>query len=358
MNILSLFDGISCGRLALERAGIPITRYFSSEIDKYAIQIAQKNYQDTVQLGNVRHVNRYVIASHEKKLHDDNERKNGRFVLGGGGSHWCDIDILLAGFPCQSFSSAGKRKGFEDERGNLFFEALRILKETQPRFFLFENVASMSKENQNIISGHLGVETILINSSLVSAQHRKRLYWCGARKEDGTYAKVPISQPEDKGLFLKDILEEVVDEKYVIKNEKLMAFVQDAINQKKKYTQVASENGEEKSLPQLARQYASWKGTYILQRPRDFNGGSLKDVEVSKAPTMSSNDWQNNKLVVDHNEDPHDMVIRRMTTTECERLQTLPDFFTASVSDSQRYKMLGNGWTVDVIAHILKEILK
>lgn len=341
MNILSLFDGISCGRVALERAGIPITRYYASEIDKYAIQVAQKNYPDTVQLGDVREV-RFTSYGESKSL--DTPCR----------TYWMlnYIDILLAGFPCQSFSSAGKRKGFEDERGNLFFEALRIFHKTKPRFFLFENVASMSKDTQEIISGHLGVKPIEINSSLVSAQNRKRIYWVGRRMGDGTYEQVQIAQPEDRGIFLSDVLEENVDEKYIIEK----SFPTHSI---------LCDGGH-------AVTGCSMRGRYLVDGKRadhlveSMAGMTQQRIEIrndGKAPCLTS--IQKDSLVatkmaiaINQNRkiDSSSHKIRKLTPIECERLQTLPDGYTAGVSDTQRYKVLGNAWTVDVIAHILRGI--
>lgn len=170
MNVLSVFDGMSCGQIALERVGIKVDNYFASEIDKYAIKVTQKNYPNTKHIGSVVD----VTASDLPK-----------------------IDLLIGGSPCQGFSFAGKQLNFEDPRSKLFFEFVRLLKECEPKYFLLENV-KMKKEFQDIISEHLGIEPIMINSSLVSAQNRKRLYW----------TNIPdIEQPEDKGIFLKDIIE-------------------------------------------------------------------------------------------------------------------------------------------------------
>lgn len=186
MNVLSLFDGISCGRVALERAGIKVNKYYASEIDKYAIQIAQKNYPDTIQLGDVCDIN-----------------NNGFIYSKNGNKKICydDIDLLIGGSPCQGFSFAGKQLNFSDPRSALFFEFVRLLKELKPKYFLLENVR-MKQEFQDIISEHLGVKPIAINSNLVSAQNRYRLYW----------TNIPnVTQPEDKGIMLKDIVHENVD---------------------------------------------------------------------------------------------------------------------------------------------------
>ena len=174
MKVLSLFDGMSCGQLALQRIGASVDSYYASEIDKYAIQIAKKNFPNTVHLGDVRNIKDITFPSSEKP--------------------W--IDLLIGGSPCQGFSFAGKHLNFEDPRSKLFFEFVRILKLTTPKYFLLENVV-MAKSSQQVISQYLGVEPIEINSSLVSAQHRKRLYW----------TNIPFEMPDDKKIYLKDILE-------------------------------------------------------------------------------------------------------------------------------------------------------
>lgn len=179
MIVVSLFDGIGTGYDALLDAGIPISKYYSSEIDKYASAIAQYNHPDLIELGDVRSISKANI--------DD------------------DVDILMGGFPCQAFSLAGRQKGFDDDRGLLFYEVIRLIEELKPRYFLFENVR-MKKEYLNKISSSLEVEPILLNSALVSAQNRLRYYWLGIRQSDGFYKAPIILQPEDKGIVLKDIL--------------------------------------------------------------------------------------------------------------------------------------------------------
>ena len=177
MRVLSLFDGMSCWRVALERANIKVDVYYASEIDKYAIKIALKNYPDTIELWDIQNLNKTNLPK--------------------------DIDLLIGGSPCQGFSFAGKQLNFKDERSKLFFEYVRILKLTKPKYFLFENVR-MKKEYQDVISKYLWVEPIMINSSLVSAQNRVRLYW----------TNIPnITQPEDKNIVLADILEDGVTDR-------------------------------------------------------------------------------------------------------------------------------------------------
>ena len=275
INVLDLFGGILCGRVALERAGIPIQSYYASEIDKYVIKVEMKNFPDTIQLGDITQV-------YAKDLPN--------------------IDLLIGGSPCQGFSFAGKHLNFDDPRSKLFFEFVRLLKECKPKYFLMENVR-MKKEYQNVISKKLGVEPILINSALVSAQNRKRLYW----------SNIPnITQPKDKHIYLKDIIEDGVNEKYYLNNNWLKWWNKNKDFQlKKKYSSLNSD----KAITMTARQYASWTGNFITQER-----------------------------------------VRKLTPIECERLQNLPDNFTEGIPNFQRYKCLGNGWTVDVITHILKQI--
>lgn len=400
INVLSLFDGISCGRVALDRANIPVNKYFASELDKYAIQVAKKNYPDTIHIWDVTQV----------KYRDTSNIK---------------IDLLIGWSPCQGFSFAGKQLNFQDPRSKLFFEYVRILKEAKPRFFIMENVR-MKKEYQDIISEHLWVEPIMINSSLLSAQNRVRLYWVGERQEDGTYKQVKVSQPEDKGQILKDILQDEVEENFNLSSVQIERFLQNwntnpsgnwmnwkvcssdwksptLTTNKWEWLKVSwcaqrwryTQNGNtEQRLEEREDEKANCltsvsKDSMIVQRPRWKNNWW---VHTEKCPTLTSNEWQhNNKLCIQvwmaddinwHDflkriYDPKwksptltavqwgnqerkiaidEVYYRKLTPIECERLQTLPDNYTDWVSNSQRYKQLGNGWTVDVIAHIIKHL--
>ena len=382
MNILSLFDGISCGQVALNRAGIEVDKYYASEVDKYAIQITKKNYPNTIQLGDVTKV-------------------KGR----------SDIDLLIGGSPCQGFSFAGKQLNFIDPRSRLFFEYVRILEECKPKYFLLENV-KMKKEHQDIISKYLGVDPIEINSSLVSAQNRKRLYW----------TNIPdIILPEDKGIFLKDIIheKECIDCKYKLSDNeinymlrgndkwvqagkcRLEGYLQ--YDNKKSFTVTSNIH---KGIPYNC--FYQILSEYIVPFDKTIE---ILDKEVQKGKIgYFRKDNQSNKVYYIHGnsvtlysetgiiddkikylfgcitpdrvnkrqngqrfnegkkfytltaQDKHGILvegyIRKLTPIECERLQTLPDNYTEGVSNTQRYKMLGNGWTVDIIAHILKNINK
>lgn len=309
MNVLSLFDGISCGRVALERAGIKVDNYFASEIDEYAIKITQKNYPSTIQLGDVTELDVSTLPK---------------------------IDLLIGGSPCQGFSLSGKQLAFDDPRSALYFEYERILlalREKNPNIkFLLENV-KMKREYLDVISERLGVNPVFINSALVSAQNRPRWYWTNIAE---------IEQPEDKGILLEHILEEDVDSKYFIKAGRLEWL--------KKFGELKEKNGyvafnPEKAKCLTVRGEPSWNCTYILQWPRGYNKGGIRGVD-GKVPSLTTSSWPNNNLLLNAG------AVRKLTPVECERLQTLPDNYTSGVSDTQRYKALGNGWTVDVISHI------
>ena len=284
MNVLSLFDGMSCGQIALNKLGIEYDSYYASEIDKYAIQVAQMNYPNTIHIGDVTKIKGDYFG--DKK-----------------------IDLLLGGSPCQGFSISGHKLNFEDERSKLFFEFVRLLKETKPKYFMLENVGSMSNDVRNSISELLGVEPLHINSKLLSAQHRNRYYWTN------------ISQTEIIGNDVKfaDILEEGVDKKYYYSQTVLNRLNLENIKRAGKAGYKCKGVEVEKCAPIVARHY---KGMQSQHYP------VIKEVDG----------------------------FRKLTPIECERLQTVPDNYTSGVSDTQRFKMIGNGWTVDVISHILKNI--
>jgi len=322
MNVLSLFDGMSCGQIALNRLGIKYDNYFASEIDKYAIQVTQKNYPNTKQIGDVTQVK---------------------------GKDLPKIDLLLGGSPCQGFSFAGKRLNFDDPRSALFFEFVRLLKETNPKYFLLENVR-MKQKYQDVISEHLGVKPIKINSALVSAQNRVRFYW----------TNIPgIEQPEDKGIILKDILESGVGDRPC----ELKEFNQDStchhittatdIKGNESIKRVYADSGKSPTLTTCGGGHREPKVIVGAYRGRYNEDGSTsqklelrKDEKTNTITTVQ----KDNVLTQD------EVYWRKLTPLECERLQTIPDNYTNHVSNTQRYKMLGNGWTVDVIAHIFKNI--
>lgn len=295
MNVLSLFDGMSCGRIALDRVGIKVTNYFASEIDKHAIKVSQHNWDDITHIGDVT-----KISFAEGVLYTE----VGEFQVGS-------IDLVIAGSPCQGFSMAGKQLAFDDERSKLYFVFERILKEIQAENpevkFLLENV-KMKQEYKDVISERLGVNPVAINSNLVSAQNRYRLYWTNICE---------ITQPQDKGILLKDILQDVVDSKYSITH-----FVGG----------VPRSNYMQFNLNGKGNNSQSQRCYYVTSKS--------SCLDCSAVAKIIDND-----------------VVRKLTPEECEKLQTVPVGYTSCVSDSQRYKMLGNGWTVDVISHILKGLL-
>ena len=310
MKVLSLFDGMSCGQLALQRIGANVTQYFASEIDKYAIQIAKKNFPNTFHLGDVTTIDSV-----------DN------------------IDLLIGGSPCQGFSFAGKHLNFDDPRSKLFFEFVRLLKECKPKYFLLENVV-MAKSSQQVISQYLGVEPIEINSSLVSAQHRKRLYW----------TNIPFEMPSDKKIYLKDILENGLVSDKMTKDGKaycLTARYQGAVW----WNSIAR---KQRTMVRIDKPISK----YGLQQVgvADLNGHDLlKRVYSSegKSPTLNAHGGGNTEPKIGEKN-----FWRKLTPLECERLQTVDDNYTEGVSNTQRYKMIGNGWTIDVVANILKNITK
>lgn len=306
MKILSLFDGISCGRVALERAGIEVDTYWASEIEEKPKEISHKNYPDIIQLGDVTKINKDNLHNYE---------------------NW-EVDLIMGGSPCQSFSNAGNRAGFSGKSG-LFYEFARLVKELKPKYFLLENV-KMKQEWQDVISQELGVNPVEINSSLVSGQNRKRLFWVG--KWNGEkYEQVEIPQPEDKEIYLTDILEDKVDEKYYLTESQIKTINRNFGSKGKTI------NLDEDSLVE--------KITYPSRINQKF--GKIKSPTLVAAMGMGGG---NVPVIV------RDGRIRKFTEKECERLQTLPDDYTAGVSSTHRYKAIGNGWTVDVITHILKHL--
>lgn len=355
IKVLSLFDGISCARVALDRLGYDV-EYYASEIDKYAIQIAQKNWPDTIQVGSV--------TSFEAWRYEEMRT----------------IDLLIGGSPCQDLSIAKtNRKGLAGERSGLFWEYVRILHEVKPKYFVLENVASMPKEAKQVITETLGVEPIMIDAALVSAQSRKRLFW----------TNIPgVTQPADRGILLKTIL-------------------QSGVVDRDKSRAVASSIGRTTHREYFKKQQGQmvYENPVIVQRPRGKNNGGI--VPNGKCPTITSSRFEQNNMLVDEKywlskqtlestrnwnnaqagrvrgidgksvtlqaggggtgaktglyvvpyKDPETGAtldrVRKLTPIECERLQCLPDNYTGGVSDTQRYKAIGNAFNVEVAKHIL-----
>ena len=415
MRILSLFDGISCGRLALERAGIPVEKYYASEIDKYAIQVTQKNYPDTIQVGDVTKLNYLELL---------------------------DIDMVIGGSPCQDLSIAKQnREGLRGARSGLFWKYVEALEVIHPKWFLLENVASMRKEDRDAITATLKkiypeTECIMINSALVSAQQRKRYYWTNWH----------VEQPQDKGILLKDILESgqvirgdkshavissagrTTEREYFKKNQgDLKAYCLDANYYKGGSLEhnLEKHNRELVAVPCAMRTREDELGKFKrLETKDDGKANSLTSVQTDsmvaepitkrslnnlrtpedKANCLLSTSWkgaqangmtnvperigeldglgkgQANRIYSVRGKSvclnangggggaktglykvdlpDGDYIIRKLTPVECERLQTLPDGWTSGVSSTQRYKQVGNGWTVDVIAWIFSQLPK
>lgn len=356
MTVLSLFDGMSCGQIALRELGIKVDRYYASEINKHAIKQTQLNFPDTIQLGDVRGV-------HAKNLPK--------------------IDLLIGGSPCQGFSFAGKQLNFNDPRSALFFEFARILnecREINPEVkFLLENVR-MKREYEQVISDTLGIKPVMINSALVSAQNRVRLYWSNIRTApDGLFEiKTDIPQPEDRGLFLRDILDDDVDAKYNVSEKTLrnMELNKERNKESGNGFGIDTRRPSQKACALKVGGRGVNDVVAIIRRPRGNNkGGTFTD----KPPTLSANSWERNNILCISSKQAHatasvnkstplvsamgmggghvpmvarDEIVRRITPTEAARLQTIPDWYKWECSATQQYTMLGNGWTVEVIKHI------
>jgi DNA (cytosine-5)-methyltransferase 3A len=290
MNVLSLFDGMSCGQLALNRAGIKYDNYFASEIDKYAIKVTQCNYPNTIQLGNI-----VDLMADELP----------------------EIDLLIGGSPCQGLSVGNiNRKLLDDDRSKLFYEYVRLLKECKPKYFLLENV-EMDKTSETEFTKLLGVEPVKINSSLFSAQRRVRLYW----------TNIPINTDiKDKGILFKDIIDTDIND----------FILSDILQSRFKLNH--EDNGKRLVIGTTALEGK------IGQRDRVYGINN-------KIPTLTATDYKQPKQVYVNG------ILRKLTLRESEQLQTVPIGYTdCGASKTQRYKMLGNGWTVDVIAHLFKNI--
>lgn len=290
MRVLSLFDGIACGRLALERAGIPVERYVAYEIEPNAIKVSKANWSDVEHCGDV------TVADF---------------------SQYKGFDAIIGGFPCQDLSiNKRNRKGLEGNRSGLFWHLVRAIEEVNPKYFLVENNYKMPQKDQDIITKTLGVEPILIYSGKVSAQSRYRLYW----------TNIPnVQQPEDLHIYLKDIVEHGET-----KEKDLTNFTK---FNNKTYT----------NYDRPARIGTIGKGG---QGERVY---SIEGKSVTLTANGGGRGAKGGLYLING-------TVRKPTPIECERLQTLPDNYTACLSDNERRKVIGNGWTVDVIAHILRNI--
>jgi len=353
MKVLSLFDGISCGRLALERAGIPVEKYYASEIDKYAIQVAQKNYPDTIQIGDVNKLNYLELL---------------------------DVDMIIGGSPCQDLSIAKQnRQGLRGERSGLFWKYVEALEVIRPKWFLLENVASMRNEDRDAITETLRklypeTECIMINSALVSAQQRKRYYWTNWH----------VEQPKDKGILLKDILESGMsynNKAHCLRAGYAPCFEHDLPRKKDemvaepvpcamrtredelgKFKRVETkDDGKANSLTSVQTDSMVAEPVRIGELDGLGKGQANRIYSVrGKSVCLNANGGGGGAKTGLYKVDlpDGDYIIRKLTPVECERLQTLPDNWTEGVSNTQRYKAIGNGWTVDVIAWIFSQLPK
>ena len=399
LRVLSLFDGISCGQVALERANIPVEVYYASEIDKYAIQVTQKNYPNTIQLGDI------------TKL--DFTQFIGK------------IDLIMGGSPCQDLSIAGKREGLKGERSGLFYKFVEAVETIKPKYFLLENNVGMPQEAYEEISRLMGCYPIEINSALVSAQTRKRYYWTNIGPQDFNlfgFPTVAIPQPKNKGILLKNILEQFgnIDESFIKVDDNTSPDIYYKsilinINPSGK-----GQNGNVYNINTKSPTLTTNKGEGIkifepIKIPEntvkgyaEINQGECMDLTHLNSKTrrgramidkcnclqtssefyqylepiqlghISNSNAQANRVYSVHNKSvtlkangggggaktglykidlpDGEYLIRKLSPIECERLQTLPDNYTDCVSNTQRYKGIGNGWTVDVIAHIFSFI--
>ena len=390
MNVLSLFDGMSCGRITLSELGIPVEKYYASEVDKFAIKATMQNFPDTIQLGDVRELE---VSRLDK------------------------IDLIIGGSPCTNLSMSGKRKGLTTKEGKevldlqtylelkdngfefegqsyLFWEYIRIYHELikrgdNPKFFL-ENV-EMGKKWESVFNETMGKKGIHINSALVSAQNRRRIYWTDIHDD--------IPQPEDRGILLRDILEEEVDEKYFL-SDKMIECLKGRVNTDNDPICVAMRGRESACLTTVQkdnliivsgtirafggkyfREIKSGKSCTLLARAR--NDGNAQPCVIIGTPNIaditipnkyikknirSIDDKAHTLLATSHKGamangmtlvDNGNFRIRRLTPTECARLQTIPEWYIwDGISDTQRYKMLGNGWNIETIKHIFKYLKK
>ena len=297
IKVVSLFDGIGCGRVALERCNIDVEKYIAYEIEKNAIKVATSNYSDIIQEGDV------TVADFKK---------------------YYGYDLVMGGSPCQGFSFAGKQLNFEDHRSKLFFEFIKAIDEIKPKYFLLENVV-MKKEYEDVITKYLGVNPIKINSSLVSAQNRNRLYW----------TNIPVTgMPEDKGIVLRDILEDlpIAGKKYNVTDIHKATILGRRINEK------GHRDDYNKNIPvsQCLEVRAS-------------------NTDKSNCLTTVNKDNVLTPLGIGRHKDAfkNNLPFRYYSVKECCRLQTLPDNYCDMIPESCAMKALGNGWTVDIIAWIL-----
>lgn len=346
MNILSLFDGMACGMLAMLKAGIQVDNYYAYEIDKYAIKTSQHNFPKIKQCGD---------------------------VFKGDYTQYEGIDYLIGGSVCTYWSiaqSPDKRETTTSGLGwDLFSQYVRALREAKPKYFIYENNKSMSKEIRKAITETFGFEDICINSALLSAQNRQRLYWVGKRNADGTYSKVDVQQPEDRGILLRDVLDGMTDSKTnavtTVSKDNLVGgpvrcFTlprEDGVQTQSKQYRVYETSGKSTTLCAEGGGMGTRTGLYAI--PVEFNSEiPVKAISAADGKTYTVYEVKNGNITIKGKTYQVKLIdgyyiIRKLTVSECKRLQTVPEWYEFPVSDTQAYKMLGNGWTVDVIAHLI-----
>lgn len=335
MNILSLFDGMSCGMLAFQKAEIAVANYYAYEIDKYAIRTATHNFPQIQECGD---------------------------VFNADFTKYCGIDYLIGGSPCTYWSCAqspDKRETTANGMGwELFSQYIRAIKESKPKYFIYENNNSMSKAIRKSITQTFGFVPICINSALVTAQNRQRLYWVGKRNTDGTYSKVDVQQPKDKGILLKDVLDCVTDRKTGVaepvnttldgKSQTLKAqYIHTDVNNICCYKSTYGASGVAESVYISRCRYLDTDNRNIKIDGKTYKVYGVKDGEI----TIKGRQYPI-KLIDGY------YIIRKLTVSECKRLQTVPEWYEFPVSGTQSYKMLGNGWTIDVIVHLIEATKK
>jgi len=337
IKVLSLFDGISGAKQALNELGIE-SEYYASEVDKYAIQISKANHPGIVQMGDVKFLeveNNYLFYNQ-----NNDPMKN-------GGSVKCDFDLLIGGSPCQNLSVAGNGEGLKGDKSSLFYEYVRILKQTKPKYFVLENVNSMKKADKETITEELfGIEPVMINSALVTAQQRKRYYWIGKLVGE-KYEQVKIEQPEDKAIFLKDILEDLDDD-----------VVGCAARGRYKNGKVVQKIETRKDNKANCLTTVGKDSMFIVREKYD---SLITTTQLGKSKKWGNNTRNNGKAFTVIASRPNGYIrpdgsTKAFTVNESCRLQGFPDGYCDSVSKTQGYKALGNSFTVPVIKHILKSI--
>ena len=375
VKILSLFDGMACGMIAMQLSGVEVEIYDAYEIDKYAIKTAQHNFP--------------MIKEHGDVFSADFTQYEG-------------VDFLIGGSPCTYWSIAQTKNRETVASGmgwELFSQYVRALHEAKPKYFIYENNKSMSKAIRESITETFGFEPICINSSLVSAQNRQRLYWVGKRNDDGTYSKVDVEQPADRGILLKDVLDSAVARNMVAeplvttKNGKSFAItanyvhIQDYPNDYAAHTieksvkplvaEPINTDANEKAFCVTSRYYKGFGNNpgKCLEKHRDSmvaetinysiefddDGRPIKAIGKD-GKEITIYEVRDGKITIKGKQYPIKLVdgyyiIRKLTVRECMRLQTVPEWYEFPVSDSQAYKMLGNGWTCEVIAHLIRSAI-